>query len=219
MGTQPLYEKAKLRFGRLVSQLGLAAHQVRSRIDEIDSAQVATHGFSRHRFPRSLVLALNSYERSHQFKADTESRRKALHIGREVFSGPTPLVRRARSSLRALRKRFKLLLVTKGDPIVQRRRIREAGLAGYFDSIYVVRDKTPERLREILKKEGAASEEVAMVGDSLRSDIRPALEIGATAVWIPSSGWDYEHAELPRSQRFYRAKSLSDLAETLMKSK
>jgi putative hydrolase of the HAD superfamily len=217
--TQPLYDKAKMRFTKLISQLGLDEKQIRSQIDEIDSAQVAIHGFSRHRFPRSLGLALKSYEQSHEFKADIESRQKALRLGRAVFSSRAPLVHRARSSLRMLKKRFKLLLVTKGDPVVQRRRIRTSGLSRYFDSIYVVRDKTPDHLRRILKKEGAAAQEVAVVGNSLRSDIHPALKIGATAVWIPASGWSFEHAEPVHSQRFYRAKSLRRLAVLLMKPK
>jgi putative hydrolase of the HAD superfamily len=215
--TQLLYDRAKARFGRLVSHLGLSESEIQTRIDEIDSAQVLSRGFSRHRFPRSLFLALKSYEQSHQWRAGIKVRREALKIGRAVFSSRAPVVRRARSSLRMLKKHFKLILVTKGDPVVQRKRIVAARLAAYFDSIYVVKDKTPATLRRILKKEGVDIKEAAIVGDSLRSDIHPALIIGATAVWIPSDVWSYEQAQLPRSRRFYRATSLSEFANELAK--
>src|SRR5262249_24372664 len=99
---------------------------------------------------------------------------------------------------------FRIILLTKGAPDVQGKRLQDSGLNRYLDGVYIVSDKSASTLRAIYSKEKLRASRVVVIGDSLRSDILPALETGAFALWIPSLTWRYEQARIPRSPRLVR---------------
>jgi putative hydrolase of the HAD superfamily len=95
--------------------------------------------------------------------------------------------------LEALAQRYPLMLITKGDPSEQRPKIMHSGLAGYFRWVEIVHDKTPQVYGAILERYGIRAERFLMVGNSLRSDVLPVLEIGGRAVYIPyANTWAHE---------------------------
>ena len=88
----------------------------------------------------------------------------------------------------ALAGTHRLLLVTKGDLLDQETKLARSGLGEYFDHVEIVSDKTPAAYRRILTRNGIEAGRFMMVGNSLRSDILPVVEIGGRAVYVP-----YEH--------------------------
>jgi putative hydrolase of the HAD superfamily len=213
--TQHLYEAAKDRFERLCRDSGVWDSGIRRHIDAIDSRRVKLLGFSQSRFPGSLLETLNVYRAARGLPPSKKAAASALRIGRDVFRRKAPLHSGARTVLRSLARNYRLILVTKGSRLVQRRRLRESGLKKYFHSVYIVEDKTAPALRTIVRREKLAPPRVLVVGDSLRSDVRPALAIGATAVWIPSQSWHFERGKLPRSKRFIELATLRSLPRLL----
>lgn len=213
--TQHLYEAAKDRFEELCRQLGVWDSEVRERLDAIDSQRVQSLGFSPKRFPGSLVQTLNSYLSARNLPQSKRGTVRAWNIGTRVFRRKVTTQRGVRTVLRRLARDHRLILVTRGDRVVQRRRLRESGLARYFHNVYVVKNKTSQELRRICRQERVAPSRVLVVGDSLRSDVMPALEIGATAVWIPSKSWRFEDSKRPRSKRFIELQSVRMLPEIL----
>ena len=112
---------------------------------------------------------------------------------REVFERPAPLLPHADEILGELRARgFRLALLTKGDPRVQRRRVEQSGLAGFFDLVEIVEEKTAETVRSVLERLGVEPESAFSVGNSVRSDVVPSLAAGVTPVWIDAHVWEYE---------------------------
>jgi putative hydrolase of the HAD superfamily len=95
------------------------------------------------------------------------------------------------------------MLITKGDASEQERKIEESGLRGYFRWIEIVSDKSPQTYRLILERYGVRPERFLMVGNSLRSDILPVLEVGGRAVLVPfANTWTHE-MEVDASEAVY----------------
>ena len=98
------------------------------------------------------------------------------------------------SSLEKLSGTYDLMLITKGDQFEQEKKIKRSGLSGYFRYIEIVAEKSRETYQAILTKYGIDPAGFLMVGNSLRSDILPIIEIGGRAVYIPySQTWSHEN--------------------------
>ena len=104
-----------------------------------------------------------------------------------------PLFDHAKNVLEALRSSYDLILITKGDLFEQIRKVERSGLAGYFRLIEVVEDKTEKSYRSLLQKYNIDPAKFLMVGNSIRSDILPVINIGGQAVYIPyATTWVHE---------------------------
>jgi putative hydrolase of the HAD superfamily len=113
----------------------------------------------------------------------------------QVFSTPAPVHHLATKLLDVLRQQGTTVLLTKGDPAVQRRRIEQAQLADAFDEIRVVSQKDEASFRELLSRYDTAPDRGISIGNSLPSDINPALRVGMKAIWVDAHVWEYERRE------------------------
>ena len=136
-----------------------------------------------------------------------------LAAGRALLAHPVDLFDDVADTLDALAHRGRLVLVTKGDLLHQESKLAASGLGDLFSGIEIVSDKTENTFRRVFGQYGAAPHEAIMAGDSLRSDIRPALEAGAWAAYIPQEGaWVHEIADTPADQpRFRQIDRLAEL--------
>jgi putative hydrolase of the HAD superfamily len=115
---------------------------------------------------------------------------------RSVFNLDPPLVAGARETLERLRARgAKLALLTKGDHDLQARRVQRSGVAELFDVVHIVPEKPPAAFREIVDELKVEPRQTWSVGNSIRSDILPAIESGLRAVWIDAHVWEHERFE------------------------
>jgi putative hydrolase of the HAD superfamily len=139
--------------------------------------------------------------------------RDILAAGRELMRHPVELLPGVEATLDALAERARLVLVTKGDLIHQEAKLAASGLGERFSGIEIVSDKTAETFRRLFERYDAPAERSAMAGDSMRSDILPALAAGAWAAHVPHElVWVHERAEAPDDHpRFKRLAALSDL--------
>jgi len=121
-------------------------------------------------------------------------------------------------TLKVLSQSYKLVLTTKGENMEQLSKFKRSGLAGYFHSSEILLHKTEEEYSEIASKYGVAPENVVMVGNSVRSDIVPVINIGGSAVYIPHDiVWVHEMADVPASDRLFLAESFTELPSILSK--
>jgi putative hydrolase of the HAD superfamily len=108
------------------------------------------------------------------------------------------------------------VLLTKGDDTVQRRRIHQADLELAFDGIHIVPDKTEATFLSLLDHYGCPPAEAWSIGNSLRSDINPALRIGMNAIWVDAHVWEYERSETaPVAGNLQIVASLDDVPNLL----
>ncbi|MBX6394492.1 MAG: HAD hydrolase-like protein, partial [Alicyclobacillaceae bacterium] len=147
---------------------------------------------------------------------DPEEERELLSLGYEVYQSPVELYPHAREVLEELENSGHLLyLYTGGDPEVQIHKLVQSGLDRYFrpDRRFVTPFKDKIRLQQLIQSCGIPPSAAWMVGNSLRSDILPALELGLTAIHVPESEpWEYDYAVIPEDYH-PRLLSVSELRE------
>lgn len=135
-----------------------------------------------------------------------------LEAGREMLSHPIELLDHVAPTIAALARDYTLVLITKGDLLDQERKLAQSGLGDLFDAVEIVSEKTPQTYRAAFDTHGSGAKEAMMVGNSLKSDVIPALTAGSWAVHVPHDlTWALEHAEPPLSEP--RFSSLTHLGE------
>jgi len=145
--------------------------------------------------------------------------REILAAGRAMLTEPVEPLPGVDDALAVLSERYRLVLVTKGDLLHQEQKLAASGLGDLFVAVEIVSEKDASTYERVFARHGTGAAEGAMVGNSLRSDILPALEAGAWAAHIPYVvTWAHEMAETPIGHpRFAELASISDLPAWLEK--
>ena len=137
--------------------------------------------------------------------------RELVEAGQDMLSHPIELLPHAREAVEAASRDHRVLLITKGDLLHQERKLAQSGLGDLFDGVEIVSQKTPAVYAAIFGRHGAAPEQAMMVGNSMKSDVRPVVDLGGWGVYVPHGlTWEIEHAEPPAGAARYR--ELPDLS-------
>src|SRR5258708_40375753 len=111
--------------------------------------------------------------------------REIVALGQEMLAHPVELLPGVAEIVPALARDYRLLLITKGDLHHQERKIAASGLAAHFSAIEILSEKDGPAYARVLRRHGVAIEEFVMVGNSVKSDIVPVLELGRPAAHVP----------------------------------
>ncbi|MEH6402538.1 MAG: HAD family hydrolase [Sneathiella sp.] len=135
-----------------------------------------------------------------------------LNAGREMHDHPATPLPHVKDVLKGLSSSYRIILITKGDLFDQERKLAQSGLGHLFDSIEIVSEKTKMTYSRIFEQYGDGAQRSMMVGNSLKSDINPALEAGSWGVYIPYDlTWAHEVSDIPANASRY--KQLSNIAQ------
>ena len=190
---------------------------VDAHLAETEMKNLAMYGYGVKAFTLSMIETAIELTRGKIPATDLEV---ILGWGKRMLMEPTELLEGVETALLQLGKRYDLLLITKGDLFDQESKLARSGLAGLFLGVEIVSEKNVDSYRRILERRGIKPEEFVMVGNSLRSDVAPVLELGARAVHVPYHvTWHHEHLpeeSLPRDG-WYRIDSINELSRLLEK--
>jgi putative hydrolase of the HAD superfamily len=171
---------------------------------------------SKLRFPTSCGQA---YEQLAGTDADVEVREAVRTAAQGVFTRPARLVDAVREVLATLLANdWRLVMQTSGDEEIQHHRIAESELSGFFSEIRIVPKKSPETFQAILEADGRPVGQTWSVGNSLPSDINPALRAHMNAIWVPAHIWEHEKREKDvhqESGQLFEATVLSEILDIL----
>lgn len=135
-----------------------------------------------------------------------------IAAGQDMLGHPIELLPHAGEVVREMAAAHRVLLITKGDLLDQERKLAQSGLGDLFDGVEIVSDKTPAVYAEIFAADGRRPEHALMVGNSLKSDVIPAIEAGAFGVYVPHAlTWALEHVTAPLTHARFR--QIADLGE------
>ena len=109
-----------------------------------------------------------------------------IEAGRDMLRHPIEPMPHAAETLAALSAEYRLILITKGDLFDQERKLAASGLGDHFAAVEIVSDKTPEVYDRLFRRHGDGPEHAMMIGNSLASDVVPALKAGAWGIHVPS---------------------------------
>ncbi|OEV29792.1 hydrolase [Streptomyces nanshensis] len=168
--------------------------QLRAVLDDIEAANTVTHGYGTQSLLRSLA---DCVERLHSRPATAREHDEIKELAAALIDQQVELIPGVADTLTALGDRHDLLLLTKGDPDEQQRKIDMSRLAHHFREIGIVPEKNDATYRRFVEMHGLTPATSWMIGNSPKSDILPARQAGMNAVFIPNPHtWVLEHGEL-----------------------
>ncbi len=140
-----------------------------------------------------------------------------LSAGRAMLEEPVQLMPHASATLAALARSYQVIVITKGDLLDQERKIAQSGLGDLLHGAEIVSDKTAAVYSAIFTRYGHRPETCMMVGNSLRSDVLPALAAGAFGVHVPAPRtWEMERADAPQyAPRYHAIEDLGALQDLI----
>jgi putative hydrolase of the HAD superfamily len=187
---------------------------ISARLLEAEKRNLEHYGFGIKGFTLSMIeTALEVTD----CQVPAETIGKILNIGRDLLRHPVECMPHVEETLEALNGHYLLVLITKGDLFDQERKLAQSGLGEYFDAVEIVSDKSATTYRRIFQKLADGPERAMMVGNSLKSDIVPAIAAGAYGVFIPHAlTWVLEHVDAPTdAPRFRQIEHLGELAAVI----
>ena len=135
-----------------------------------------------------------------------------MQAGRDMLAHRVDLLPHARTTIAALAADFRVLIITKGDLLDQERKVAQSGLGDLVHGVEIVSDKTPAAYHSIFARHGHGADRAMMVGNSLKSDVLPALAAGAWGIYVPHGlTWALERADPPQNAPRFR--TISDLGD------
>ena len=188
------------------------AQVTRERLIECETRNLPLYGYGAKGFTLSMIETAVDLAGDAVTGAMIEG---ILAAGRALLAHPVELFDGVKDALRALAAEAPLVLVTKGDLLHQESKLAASGLGDLFSGIEIVSDKKADTFRALFDRHGITADRAVMAGDSMRSDILPALEAGAWAAFIPQDGaWSHETAAAPDTHpRFVQLERLGQLPD------
>jgi putative hydrolase of the HAD superfamily len=184
-----IFISAKDKYKRLLANYH-DADWIEQRLDETELRNIEHFGYGIKGFTLSMIETAVEL---------TEGRIKGgeiqdiINFAREMMASPVEVLDGVRETIKELADQYALLVITKGDLFDQETKIARSGLGDYFKHVEIVSEKRKTTYENILTKHQILTTEFVMVGNSLRSDILPVIEIGAQAVHIPyESEWFHD---------------------------
>lgn len=138
-----------------------------------------------------------------------------LDLGKEMITQPVELLVGVENVLKSLNDKYRLIVLTKGDLLDQERKLERSGLSEYFHHVEVLSDKKEKNYSDLLEHLQIEPSEFLMIGNSLKSDVLPLVEIGARAIHVPfHTTWEHEEVKGPIENKGYiTISTLSDILE------
>jgi putative hydrolase of the HAD superfamily len=202
----------RLNHARFVDLLSDFADEatIESRLAEVEQRYLRLYGYGVKGFTLCMIDAAMELTDG---RVDSRVIREILAAGREMLTHPVEPLPGVETALAQLSDQYRLVLITKGDLLHQEQKLAASGLGERFSGVEIVSEKTPETYRRVFARHAPGPEHAVMAGNSVKSDILPALAAGAAAALIPYPlVWAHEAADAPSGNpRFVELDSLAEL--------
>lgn len=208
---EQLFVDTQERFCELLApHVDLDHAALHARLLEVERRNLDTFGYGVKAFTLSLIETAIEVTDGELPGRDVQA---ILDLGRELHDHPVQLLDGVPEAVDALTDRYRVMIVTKGDLLHQESKVARSGLAEHLWGVEVVSEKDVPTYRRVLDRNRVDPGTFVMVGNSVRSDVLPVLELGGRAVHIPYHvTWELEHAEPdPERHEFPVLASIHDL--------
>jgi putative hydrolase of the HAD superfamily len=210
---EQFFRRSEMHFADLLSAHAEVA-DLSGRLLAIEKRNLDLYGFGIKGFTLSLIETAVEV---------TEGRVPAsiiadiLAAGREMLRHPVETLPHVQETLEQLADQYRLVLITKGDLFDQERKLALSGLGDFFDAVEIVSNKDKATYERIFNRHGDGAQRAVMIGNSLKSDVIPAIEAGSWGIFVPHElTWVLEHVEPPIADpRFRQIQHLGELVPLL----
>jgi len=189
--SQDYYDAAQAEFERIVgAYIDLADARVHERLLAIETGNIGLFGYGAKGMTLSMIEAAYDVTCGRISAADLH---RLVGLGKEVLAHPVELLPGIREAVEAVAATYRVVLITKGDLIHQQAKVVRSHLADLFHRIEIVTEKDPHAYARVLRECEVPPGAFAMVGNSLRSDIAPVVQLGGWGIYMPyHSTWSLE---------------------------
>ena len=210
---EPYFREAEEKFASLLEDY-LPHHSVQKELFKTEMDNLELYGYGVKSFMLSMIETIG---RITDENGDMMLTLKAIEFGRELLNKPVDVFDGIEELLKKLNGDYKLVLATKGDLLDQERKLIKSGLEPYFHHIEIMSDKKISDYQKLLKHLDCQPHEFLMIGNSVRSDVLPVLELGGTAVHVPyHTTWLHEKVDLKiQNPRFYEVENIGEIINLL----
>jgi putative hydrolase of the HAD superfamily len=206
---EQFFRLTEKRFAALLADHAEEAHLL-ERLLEAEKKNLATYGFGIKGFTLSMIETALEVTAG---KVPASVIGEIVAAGREMLAHPVETLPGVRETLERLAGDYRLVMITKGDLFDQERKLAASGLGELFQAVEIVSDKSAPTYSRIFDRHGDGAAKAMMVGNSLKSDIVPAIQAGSWGVFVPHElTWVLEHVDAPENDpRFRRIETLGEL--------
>ncbi|WFP76020.1 HAD family hydrolase [Mesorhizobium sp. WSM4906] len=206
---EQFFRMTEQRFVAMLAEHGEAG-QVSASLLEAARRNLGLYGFGIKSFTLSMIETAIEVTEG---RVPASTIAEILAAGRDMLSHPIEPLPHARETVERLAGAYRLVLITKGDLLDQERKLAQSGMGDLFDAVEIVSDKSADTYARIFSRHGDGPQNSMMVGNSLRSDVVPAIEAGGWGIHVPHElTWAVEHAEAPvAAPRFREIANLGEL--------
>jgi putative hydrolase of the HAD superfamily len=198
---EQFYRLTEKRFTALLADYA-EADDLSNRLLEAEKRNLKAYGFGIKGFTLSMIETAIEVTEG---RVPASVIHEIVDAGRDLLSHPVEPLPHARAALEALSGKYRLILITKGDLFDQERKLAQSGLGELFSAVEIVSDKSAAVYERVFTRHGDGPARSMMVGNSLKSDVIPALKAGCWGVYVPHSlTWALEQDEAPAQDRRYR---------------
>lgn len=192
--SEQLFVETQDRFRDLLADhTDLDAAALDARLIDVERRNMATFGYGVKAFTLSLIETAIEVTEG---RVPASAVQAVLDLGKVLLDHPVQLLDGVLDAVDDLSDRYRLLVVTKGDLLHQESKVARSGLQELLWGVEIVSEKDEATYRRVLDRNGIDPAAFVMVGNSVRSDVLPVLEIGGRAVHVPYHvTWELEHAD------------------------
>ena len=211
---ETFFREAELDFARLLSPYE-TANKIDQELFKKEMDNLELYGYGVKAFVLSMVESAIEISNG---SVSNKTLGKILDIGKSMINQPVKLLDEVENVLKTLAKKYRLILATKGDLLDQERKLEKSGLTDYFHHIEVLSDKKEANYSKLLNHLDINPSEFLMIGNSLKSDILPLVNIKAHAIHVPfHTTWAHEQVSVEETngKAYKTVTSLGDILKFL----
>ena len=206
---EPYFQETEHKFCALLEDYA-PHHTISQELYKTEMNNLALYGYGIKSFVLSMI------ETASNLTQDTVSLGlvdRIIGLGKEMLQKPVELLDGVEEVLQSLYGRYRLVMATKGDLLDQERKLILSGLEHFFHHIEIMSEKKVADYQKLIRHLDCTPPQFVMVGNSIRSDVLPVLEVGAHAIHIPyHTTWVHEEVDHQiDNPRFYEFKKISEL--------
>jgi putative hydrolase of the HAD superfamily len=211
--SERVFRLTEARFAELLSDY-VDSDGLSQRLLETEKRNLDFYGFGRKGFVLSMIETAIDVTDG---KVPTSILKGLIDLGRDMAAHPIEILPDVRETLEEIAERYRILVITKGDLLDQEQKLARSGLGEMFQAVEIVSDKSPATYQRIFARHGDGPERSMMVGNSLKSDIVPAIDVGSWGIFIPHPlTWALEHTDAPKdAPRFRQIERIAELSGLL----
>ncbi|MCC6725982.1 MAG: HAD family hydrolase [Saprospiraceae bacterium] len=211
---EPHYQAAEHKFCALLEDY-LPQHSVSQELFKVEMDNLALYGYGAKAFMLSMVETVLKVTNNTAPPIIIE---KTIEYGKELLNQPIELLGGVTEVLEALKGKYRLVVATKGDLLDQERKLLKSGLEQYFHHIEIMSDKKEKDYQKLIRHLDIHPSEFMMLGNSLKSDVLPVLEIGGWGVHVPyHTTWAHEQIDIKvEHPKFLHLQELSEVLPYLL---